>query len=80
MMPLCTTTTSPALCGWALVSDGRPWVAQRVWPMPTVPRHRLAVQHRFEIAQLALAAANRHLAVVQDGDPGGVVTAIFELS
>src|SRR5450755_1847603 len=24
-------------CGWAFSSDGRPWVAQRVWPMPTVP-------------------------------------------
>ena len=23
--------------GWALVSVGAPWVAQRVWPMPQVP-------------------------------------------
>ena len=22
--------------GWALASDGRPWVAHRVWPMPVV--------------------------------------------
>ena len=21
-------------CGWAFSSVGRPWVAQRVWPMP----------------------------------------------
>jgi hypothetical protein len=25
------------MCGWALASDGRPCVAQRVWPMPVVP-------------------------------------------
>ena len=37
MMPLCTTATSPERWGWALVSLGRPWVAQRVWPMPRRP-------------------------------------------
>jgi hypothetical protein len=37
MMPLCTTTTEPALWGCALRSDGLPWVAQRVWPTPTRP-------------------------------------------
>ena len=38
MMPLCTTATPPAWCGWALRSEGWPWVAQRVWPMPAWPR------------------------------------------
>ena len=28
---------APDTCGWALRSLGRPWVAQRVWPMPVVP-------------------------------------------
>jgi hypothetical protein len=37
MMPLCTTDTPFTRCGWAFSSEGRPWVAQRVWPMPTVP-------------------------------------------
>ena len=37
MMPLCTTATRSVACGCALVSVGRPWVAQRVWPMPIVP-------------------------------------------
>ena len=37
MMPLCTTATEPVLCGCALISDGRPCVAQRVWPTPTLP-------------------------------------------
>ena len=32
MMPLCTTAMRPSqlVCGWALASLGRPWVAQRV--------------------------------------------------
>jgi hypothetical protein len=37
MMPLWMTEIAPTLCGWAFSSDGRPWVAQRVWPMPIVP-------------------------------------------
>ena len=39
MIPLWMTATRPAAsrCGWALRSVGRPWVAQRVWPMPVVP-------------------------------------------
>ena len=37
MMPLWTTASRLVACGWALVSLGRPWVAQRVWPMPIVP-------------------------------------------
>ncbi len=37
MMPLWTTAMGPAEWGWALTSLGRPWVAQRVWPMPVEP-------------------------------------------
>ncbi len=37
MMPLCTTATPPWRWGWAFSSDGRPWVAQRVCPMPVLP-------------------------------------------
>jgi hypothetical protein len=42
-IPLCTTATCPeaSTWGWALTSFGSPWVAQRVWPMPTLPRSRL---------------------------------------
>ncbi len=38
MIPLCTTATRPfwPRWGWALVSLGAPWVAQRVCPMPVV--------------------------------------------
>src|SRR3989304_5016667 len=39
-MPLWTTTREPlqSVCGWAFSSEGRPWVAQRVCPSPTLPR------------------------------------------
>ncbi len=39
MIPLCTTAIFPAasLCGCALRSVGRPWVAHRVWPNPACP-------------------------------------------
>ena len=39
MMPLWTTATSPDWdkCGWLFSSEGSPWVAQRVWPMPVCP-------------------------------------------
>ncbi len=42
MIPLCTTATRPSaeVCGWALTSLAAPWVAQRVWPMPTLPPKR----------------------------------------
>ena len=34
-----TTTIEPvqSVCGWAFSSDGRPWVAHRVWPIPSGP-------------------------------------------
>ena len=38
MMPLCTSAIrSPLVCGWALISLGAPWVAQRVWAIPVRP-------------------------------------------
>src|ERR1044071_9811757 len=42
--------------------------------------HRRAAQHRFQIAELAFAAADRHLAVAENRDAGGVVAAVFELA
>ena len=78
MMPLCTTASRSVACGWALLSVGRPWVAQRVWPMPIVPFERLAAQPAFEIAQLAFGAPAREVAVLERGDAGGIVAAIFE--
>ena len=42
MIPLCTTATRPlaSVCGCALTSVAGPWVAHRVWPMPTLPANR----------------------------------------
>src|SRR6267143_1105675 len=39
MMPLWTTASRErqSTWGWALASEGRPWVAHRVCPMPSVP-------------------------------------------
>ena len=38
MMPLWTIAMpSLEMCGWALRSLGTPWVAQRVWAMPSPP-------------------------------------------
>ena len=39
-IPLSTMCTRSEVseCGWAFASVTRPWVAQRVWPMPVEPR------------------------------------------
>lgn len=38
MMPLWTMAIRPSqlVWGWALTTEGLPWVAQRVWPIPQV--------------------------------------------
>ena len=78
MMPLCTTASFPLAWGWALFSVGRPWVAQRVWPMPTEPLSGSSREQRLEIAQLALGAAALQPAVLQRGHAGGIIAAIFQ--
>ena len=39
MIPLWTSAIRSwqSVWGWALISVGAPWVAQRVWPIPIVP-------------------------------------------
>ena len=69
MMPLWTMATSSEKCGWALVSLGTPWVAQRVWPMPIVPSSGSSLQPAFEIDQLAFGAAAAELAVLDVATP-----------
>ena len=78
MMPLCTTATPPAWCGWALRSVGWPCVAQRVWPMPAWPRIGSLHQQVGERDQLADGAAAAEAAVVHGGDAGAVVAAVLE--
>ena len=55
MMPLCTTATPPYACGWAFSSEGRPWVAQRVWPMPVQPGSGPSWRSRTRFASLPFA-------------------------
>ena len=78
MMPLWTTATPPASCGWALSWVGAPWVAQRVWPMPVVPASGCGGERPLEIGELALGAAALDPAVDQRRDPGAVVAAVLE--
>src|SRR6185312_9847312 len=63
MMPLWTSVTRPAVCGWALRSDGAPCVAQRVWPMPTTA---------------SSGASPLDPAVDEPGDAGGIVAAVLQ--
>ena len=46
--------------------------------MPTEPWSGCFAQQSFEIAQLALGAAALQPAVLQRGDPGRIIAAIFE--
>ena len=78
MMPLWTTASRSVAWGCALLSVGRPWVAQRVWPMPIVPASGSRTSLALEIAQLALGTAAGQLSVFQGGDAGGVIAAVFE--
>ena len=78
MMPLCTTASRAVAWGWALFSVGRPWVAQRVWPMPTNPVQGLLGEASLQIAKLALGAAALEAAFLEGRDPRGIIAAVFE--
>ncbi len=60
MMPLWMRAISPlqSRSGWAFVSEGAPWVAQRVWPMPTVPFRCGRRDSRTAISPAALCTAS----------------------
>ncbi len=55
MMPLCTTVTPSEVCGCAFCSEGRPWVAQRVWPTPITPGHGSAASRAFSATSFPAA-------------------------
>src|SRR5687767_158098 len=50
--------------------------------MPNAYRsdHRIAIQHVFQVLELAFAAAHVYMAIVQNGDPGGIVAPVLEFS
>jgi hypothetical protein len=68
----------PARCGWALVSVGAPWVAQRVWPMPVLPRIGSRTSRSESAMSLPTGAAPVEPARRARGDAGAVVAAVFE--
>ena len=80
-MPLWTTTMRPVQSrwGWAFSSVGRPWVAQRVWPMPKVPSMGLSAMTSSRLTELAGGAAELEaVGAAGYGDAGGVVAAVLE--
>ncbi len=79
MMPLWTIATcSPLMCGWALRSAGMPWVAQRVWAMPSSPLDLGLFEQLLQGADLADRTDALQTRVLAYGNTGGVVAAVFE--
>ena len=79
-MPFWMTTIWPvqSMWGWALVCEGLPWVAQRVWPMPIWPAIGSASRSTAQVDQLADVAADGDFAILDDGDARRVVASILE--
>ena len=91
-MPLTTTWTRSVVskCGCAFSSLTRPWVAQRVWPMPVVAgasARATAVPARGVgprldgVAQVLEVADGPHgldPVALDEGDPGRVVAAVLQ--
>ena len=81
MMPLCTTAIFLfwETCGWEFVSFGSPCVAQRVWPMPSVPG-RSAPFFGFcdQILEPALGLFDLQNAVLLHADACGVIAPVFQ--
>ena len=79
MIPLWTTATVPAasVCGWALTSLAGPCVAQRVWPMPTLPANRFG-QGVGQVTHPAGPLGDLDAAAAEHGDAGRVVAAVLQ--
>ncbi len=67
----------PETCGWALRSEGTPWVAQRVWAMPVVAW--VLGRGGFEFGDAADRADAFDAGSADDGEAGRVIAAVFEL-
>ncbi len=89
-MPLRTMWIRPtsSLCGWAFSSVTRPWVAQRVWARPivasvsataTAPSSRRSATAALRFARLPDRADGVDPPVIEQGETGGVVSAVLEL-
>ena len=51
--------SSVSKCGWALASHTRPWVAQRVWPMPVVGSLAIVATAPPSLARSLASTASR---------------------
>lgn len=68
-------------CGWALASEGSPWVAQRVWPMAAVAGAGgffASASLSFEKLSGSLDDGGDVAVGAVEGDAGGVVTPVFQ--
>src|SRR3972149_4973201 len=78
------TTTSPvqSAWGWALASLGLPWVAQRVWPIPSCPLGQRSAMDEARGSSLParLLVEGEPAVLLQDGDPSAVVAAVLQPS
>ena len=78
MMPLCTTAMRPATWGWALVSLGRPWVAQRVCPMPSLPAMGSWPSFLRSSISLPWARRTKNPLRAHQGQTGRVISPVFQ--
>src|ERR1700686_587754 len=78
MMPLWTTATRSVAIGWAFFSFGLPCVAQRVWPMPIVPRTGSRSRRGGGVRKFAFGAAPLDPAIDQGRDARRIIAAVFE--
>ena len=78
MMPLWTTASRGEACGWALVSVGLPWVAQRVWPMPIAPMSGSAASLASRFFSFPSARRRASLPFSSVATPAEVVATVFE--
>ena len=80
MMPLWMTAIRPdwSVCGCAFGVVGAPWVAQRVWPMPTVPIGMPASSSCSSTESLPAAFLMSRPVAVHHRDAGRVVAPVLE--
>ena len=77
MMPLWTTTTS-SVVRVRVLSDGLPWVAQRVWPMPAWPASGWRFNRDSRFFSLPSARRRSRWSPSSVATPAGIVTAILK--
>jgi hypothetical protein len=80
MTPLWMRANLPSLLtwGWALASVTPPWVAQLVCPRPTVPVRRTLAASLARFSTRPDLLDDLDPAVLDNGEPRGVISAVFK--